>query len=187
MPNYNCTSYCDFHIERFLLWCSSRYNIEIKINNSLYIRLGNTLMGQCKEDENNKSATDYSLLHFALTHRPGPSFNVKIVFPDMGISIMKIRRLWDSLSFIMEILLLIRWYFDIETAPWRPFQYCIKCCIVKFHAILKLQDWLIKDWPALKFDRQLSSSAAEMPFKFQCNQKIFNYQSHGFETWEILR
>ena len=41
----------------------------------------------------------------------GPvSINIKTTFRDTGISIMKVRQLWDCLIFIMNIHLLVRWY-----------------------------------------------------------------------------
>ena len=40
------------------------------------------------------------------------------VFPDMEISIIKIRQSWDHLNFIMGIPILIRWNLYILTASW---------------------------------------------------------------------
>ena len=48
----------------------------------------------------------------------GPHVNIKMVFPDMGISIIKIRRSWDRLIFIMGIHILVRQHLHIETGPW---------------------------------------------------------------------
>ena len=45
-----------------------------------------------------------------------PRFNIKSVFPGMGISIINIRRSWDCLIYIMGIPLLARRYLYIEKA-----------------------------------------------------------------------
>ena len=47
----------------------------------------------------------------------GPS-QCKTAFPCMGISIIKVRRSWDSLIFIMGIPMLVRRYLCIEMGPW---------------------------------------------------------------------
>ena len=48
----------------------------------------------------------------------GPRLNIKTVFPDMVIPIIKIRQSWDNLIFIMSIPMLERWHLYIETALW---------------------------------------------------------------------
>ena len=48
---------------------------------------------------------------------PGLCLNIKMVFPGMGIPMLKIRQSWD-LIFNMEILILVRRHLYIETAPW---------------------------------------------------------------------
>ena len=45
---------------------------------------------------------------------PGPHPNIKMVFPWMGISTIKITRSWDRLIFIVRIHILIRRYFCTE-------------------------------------------------------------------------
>ena len=47
----------------------------------------------------------------------GPWFNIKIVFPGMGISIIKIERLWDRLVFIVGIRILVRQHLYVELVP----------------------------------------------------------------------
>ena len=51
------------------------------------------------------------------TSQPEPHFNIKPVFPGMGISIMKVRLTWDRLIFIIGIAMLVRRHLFIETAP----------------------------------------------------------------------
>ena len=46
---------------------------------------------------------------------PGPLHNIKMVFPGMGISMIKIR--WSRDRLIMGILILARRHLYIETAP----------------------------------------------------------------------
>ena len=48
---------------------------------------------------------------------PVPHLNIKTVFPDMGIPMLKIRQSWDRLIFNMGIHTLVRWYLYIEMAP----------------------------------------------------------------------
>ena len=43
--------------------------------------------------------------------------NIKTIFPDMGISIIKIRQSWDCLIFIMGAPILVRRHLYIETGP----------------------------------------------------------------------
>ena len=50
--------------------------------------------------------------------QPVPRLNIKTVFPRYGDSHLKKRRSRDRLIFNMGILILIRWHFYIETAPW---------------------------------------------------------------------
>ena len=51
----------------------------------------------------------------------GPGFNIKTFFPGIGIPIIKRRRSWDRLLFIMGIPILARQHLYIVTAPcsWR--------------------------------------------------------------------
>ena len=61
-----------------------------------------------------------------LKHRrkkPASHFNIKTVVPDIEIPIIKIRRSWDRLIFIMGIPIHIRQHLYIEMAQKRPFQY----------------------------------------------------------------
>ena len=44
---------------------------------------------------------------------PGPRLNIKTVFLCIGISMIKIRRSWDRLIFIMGIPILVRWHLYI--------------------------------------------------------------------------
>ena len=48
----------------------------------------------------------------------GPHLNIKMVFPGIWISILKIRQSWNRLIFIMGIPILLRWYLYIEMGPW---------------------------------------------------------------------
>ena len=48
---------------------------------------------------------------------PYRSINIKTVFPGIRVSIMKIKRSWDRLIFIMGISLLVRRHIYIETIP----------------------------------------------------------------------
>ena len=51
------------------------------------------------------------------TNTVRPCLNICTVFPAMGISIIKIRRSWDRLIFIMGIPILVRQQFYTEAAP----------------------------------------------------------------------
>ena len=53
-----------------------------------------------------------------LKRRPGPSLNIKTVFPGYGIPMLKIRRSQDRLIFNMGIPILVRRHLYIDTAPW---------------------------------------------------------------------
>ena len=53
----------------------------------------------------------------ALLERPGPRPNIRTIFPGMGISIIKIRRSWDRLIFIMGIPMLVKRHLYTETVP----------------------------------------------------------------------
>ena len=55
--------------------------------------------------------------------RPGVGFNIKTVFLGIMIPVMKIRRLWDCLIFIMGIHILVRQLLYIETIPLYRIQY----------------------------------------------------------------
>ena len=59
------------------------------------------------------------VMPWLLTWLPRPHLNIKIVFQAMGISIIKIRWLWDHLIFIMGMPILER-HLYIETAPRYP-------------------------------------------------------------------
>ena len=48
----------------------------------------------------------------------GPGFNIKIVFPSTGLSIIKVRQSWDHLIFIMGIHILVKRH--IETVHRWP-------------------------------------------------------------------
>ena len=48
---------------------------------------------------------------------PGAHFNMQTVFPCVEISLIKIKRSWDCVMFIMEVPTLVRWHLYIETAP----------------------------------------------------------------------
>ena len=49
---------------------------------------------------------------------PGPCLNIKMVFPGMDISLMNVRKSWDSLIFIMGIHIQARQHLYIETTHW---------------------------------------------------------------------
>ena len=49
--------------------------------------------------------------------RPGPCFNIKDIFPGVGIPIMKIRQSYDSIIFIMGIPILVRLHLYLDMAP----------------------------------------------------------------------
>ena len=53
----------------------------------------------------------------SITKTPGPCFNIKLIFPCMGIPMLKIRWLRDCLIFNMGIPILVRQHFYIEMAP----------------------------------------------------------------------
>ena len=57
----------------------------------------------------------------------GPRLNIKIVFPGMGIHMLKIRRPVGRLIFNMGIAIPSKTVFLIETAPWSKCAYSI-CC-----------------------------------------------------------
>ena len=52
-------------------------------------------------------------------YSPGPRFNIKTVFPGMRIPILKIRPSQDRLTFNMDIAILVRRYFYIESGSWK--------------------------------------------------------------------
>ena len=56
-------------------------------------------------------------LNWCWQRQPGPRLNTKIFFPGM-ISIIKIRRSWKCLIFILRISVLVTWHTHIETNPW---------------------------------------------------------------------
>ena len=59
----------------------------------------------------------------------GPCLKIKTVFPDMGVSIVKIKQSKDRLIFIMGIPILVRYL--IETAPqWFSNIYCSCHCFI---------------------------------------------------------
>ena len=58
-------------------------------------------------------------LHVSSTS--GPRLNIKAVFPDIGIPIIKIRWSSDRLILIMGITFLVRQHLCIETTPWSRF------------------------------------------------------------------
>ena len=57
-----------------------------------------------------------------------PRFNIKTIFPDVVIPMLKIRRSPDRLIFNMGIPILIRWHIYIEAA--RELFSCLLCCII---------------------------------------------------------
>ena len=59
-------------------------------------------------------------IEFGLERETGLRLSLKVVFPGMGISIIKIRRSRDRLIFIMGIPTLVRRCLYIETVPWYP-------------------------------------------------------------------
>ena len=69
---------------------------------------------------------------------------------------------------------------------WAPFQYPIRHLIIRSHEVSKPQKLEAYNI-ALKFDRYISSSAAEVPVKFQSSQSIFKYNSHSFESSRDLK
>ena len=59
-----------------------------------------------------------------LLQAPGACFNMKIIFPGIGILIIKIRQWHDHLTSILGIPILVRWYFYIGTDPrWQSIWY----------------------------------------------------------------
>ena len=57
-------------------------------------------------------------LHLKQPRPPVPRLNIKWVFPDMGISMLKIRRSRDRIVFNMGISILVRRHLYIEMALW---------------------------------------------------------------------
>ena len=56
----------------------------------------------------------------------GPCLIIMMVFPGMGIPMLKIRRSWDHLIFNMGIPMLIRQHLYIETTPdWLLVRSCV--------------------------------------------------------------
>ena len=53
--------------------------------------------------------------------------------------------------------------FDIETGSL----WAVRHHILRSHEVAKLQDCVLETWIALKYDRQLGSTAADLPVKFQ--------------------
>ena len=49
---------------------------------------------------------------------PWAPFNIKTIFPGVGISNINISWSWDCLIFMMEITMLERWHLYTETQPW---------------------------------------------------------------------
>ena len=82
----------------------------------------------------------------------GHSLNIEIVFPDMGISTIDIRRSWNRLIFIMQIPLLARRYLNTETGTMSllPKSTGLIHCQLDNHTIAPVsmsQPWMISWWP----------------------------------------
>ena len=56
-------------------------------------------------------------LYCTLVMSLGAHLNIKTIFPGMEIHMIKIRRWWDRLIFIMGIPILVRWHLCIDMAP----------------------------------------------------------------------
>ena len=72
---------------------------------------------QAKPDDHNscRSCVLHRICHGTseMSSYPGPQLNIKMIFPGIGISIMKIRWSSDHLIFIMGIPILVRWHLCI--------------------------------------------------------------------------
>ena len=64
--------------------------------------------------------TSYGMLMY-VSSTSGPRLNIKAVFPDIGIPIIKITWSSDRLVLIIGITILVRRHLCIETAPWSKF------------------------------------------------------------------
>ena len=69
--------------------------------------------------------------------RPGSRLNIEIIFPGLQVFIVKLRRSWNHLIFIMGISILVRWHLYIESGHMALIQY--KGVILLYQTLL-LQD-----------------------------------------------
>ena len=77
------------------------------------------------------------------THRGQGPFKYETVLPGMGIFVIKIRRSWCCLIFIMGISTLVRRHLDIDTSPsWRRYLNMSWCNIYSCFLQKICQLWL---------------------------------------------
>ena len=69
----------------------------------------------------------------------GPCFNIKMIFPDIGIPIIKIQLSWDCLILIMRIL--VRLHFYIKMVPKTLLFWHSQCHVTKKDGSHKLMVW----------------------------------------------
>ena len=77
---------------------------------------------------------------------PGDRFDIKTIFPSIGISIMQIRQLWDHLFFIMGIPIPVRQCLYTGTVPW--------LLASPRHQQTWYMNWLQKENSSLSFTRK---------------------------------
>ena len=80
-------------------------------------------------------------------------FNIKPIYPDIGILIIRIKRSLDCLIFIMRIPMLVQWHFYIETALrcllriWNLLLSSLNCMPYHVDLCLTLRKFdLYKEW-----------------------------------------
>ena len=112
-------------------------------------------------------------------------FNRKTVFPDMEISLLKIRRPWDLFIFIMEISVLVGRHFYVETAPrFQSFGFMLHIYNIwtkKQYQSLKIFHWTRTVYLSIGFSQALTgkekmiSFAQKMTLGWNTIIKVYNY------------
>ena len=74
-------------------------------------------------DSNRRLNYRYWLLPWKPPWKAWPRLNIKMIFPGVVISIIKIRRSWDHLIFMMGIPILVKQHLYIKTAPCGKHQW----------------------------------------------------------------
>ena len=123
---------------------------------------------------------------------PVSHFNMKTIFPGMGIFMLKIKQAWDCLIFNMVIPILVRWHFYIETAPIFPFNMTTALLSMGISIIRKRQMWVDHRWysqnsisNSIIFVYQISLFGKEWCHSGWYQQAIICYK--GISTWSLTK
>ena len=89
---------------------------------------------------------------------PGSCFSIETICPGIGIPIIKIRRSWDGLIYIMGIFIPVSQCLYIEVAPrcqattWTNVDQNLKCNIISRFAldVFKMASWNMNPWDKQK-------------------------------------